>query len=81
LNFIGASVATVCKLFAFPAKTSDQAILWIARLRAADVSPGDRSRFAEWLSEPAHRCAFDAMLQWWIRLGCTVNLEIDAESR
>jgi len=71
-------MTTVSSVFALPVDATDQAIAWIARLRAPDVSAIDRSRFTEWLIDPRHRSAFDAMLLLWTHLGCTVNLELDA---
>jgi transmembrane sensor len=53
----------------------DEAITWIARLRAHDVSPEDRSRFAEWLARDVrHSAAFDEIVQLWQRLGVVAHL-------
>lgn len=56
----------------------DQAAAWIARLRADDVSAGDRARFACWLSEDAgNAAAFDRMLELWSDLGVLRALPIE----
>jgi hypothetical protein len=56
----------------------DQAAAWIARLRANDVSAGDRARFACWLSEDAgNAAAFDRMLELWSDLGVLRALPIE----
>jgi len=48
----------------------DEAIAWIARLRAHDVSADERSRFAEWLAKDVrHSAAFDEIVDLWQRLG------------
>jgi ferric-dicitrate binding protein FerR (iron transport regulator) len=53
----------------------DEAIAWIARLRAHDVSTDDRSRFAEWLaSDVTHRAALDEIVQLWQRLGVVAQI-------
>lgn len=58
------------------ATPTDQAIVWIARLRAHDVSAADRSRFAEWLArDAAHRVAFDETMRFWQRLGNVAHLD------
>jgi transmembrane sensor len=45
---------------------SDQAIEWIARLRAHDVTPEEQGDFAEWLSaDPLHGPAFDEATLLW----------------
>lgn len=45
---------------------SDQAIEWLARLRADDVTPHETADFAIWLaSSPAHRQAFDEATELW----------------
>ena len=53
----------------------DEAIQWIARLRAHDVSPIDRARFIEWLADEEHRREFDALLRVWEQLGCIAHFE------
>ena len=56
----------------------DQAAAWIARLRANDVSAGDRAQFACWLSQDAgNAAAFDRMLELWSDLGVLRALPIE----
>lgn len=56
----------------------DQAAAWIARLRADDVSAGDRAQFACWLSEDVgNAAAFDRMLELWSDLGVLRALPIE----
>ncbi len=47
---------------------AEEAILWIARLRADDVSDDDRERFIEWFADPRHRHEFDTVFALWERL-------------
>lgn len=54
--------------------TTDEAALWIARLRAHDVSDADRAQFAEWISNERHRSEFDALLELWERLSCVAHI-------
>lgn len=45
---------------------SDRAIEWVARLRAADVTPADQAEFALWLNaSPANAQAFDEATALW----------------
>jgi len=53
----------------------DEAIQWIARLRAHDVTAEDRARFIEWIAEADHRREFDALLRIWERLAAIAQLE------
>jgi ferric-dicitrate binding protein FerR (iron transport regulator) len=53
----------------------DEAIQWIVRLRAHDVSQIDRARFIEWLADEQHRREFDALLRVWEKLGCIAEFE------
>lgn len=56
----------------------DEAITWIARLRAHDVSAEERSRFAEWLANDVrHSAAFDEIVDLWQRLGVVAYLSGD----
>jgi ferric-dicitrate binding protein FerR (iron transport regulator) len=43
----------------------DEAVNWIARLRAQDVTDLDRARFIEWIADAANRDAFDRLLYLW----------------
>jgi transmembrane sensor len=63
---------------ALPNAYIDQAITWIARLRAHDVSAEERSRFAEWIASDArHSAAFDEIFALWQRLGVVAYLSGD----
>lgn len=63
---------------ALPSVCIDEAITWIARLRAHDVSAEERSRFAEWLASDArHSAAFDEIVDLWQRLGVVASLSGD----
>ncbi len=54
----------------------DQALAWIARLRADTVSAADRQAFALWLAEDdAHVRAMDEALELWEELGDMVAVE------
>jgi ferric-dicitrate binding protein FerR (iron transport regulator) len=53
----------------------DEAIQWIARLRAHDVSPADRARFVEWIADDGNRREFDALLRVWEQLGCVAQID------
>ncbi|MEP1471251.1 MAG: FecR domain-containing protein [Halieaceae bacterium] len=59
----------------------DQALAWIARLRADNVSAEDHQQFALWMAEgPTRRRAMDDMLNLWDDLGAVEALpfpEID----
>lgn len=45
---------------------TDQAITWLARLRAANVTVADKAAFAEWLhADPSHKNAFDETTELW----------------
>ena len=58
---------------------SDQAIEWLARLRAADVTDQERADFAAWLStSDRHKLAFDETAALWHLLG---DLPVSVESR
>ena len=46
----------------------DVAIDWFVRLGAGDVGAPERARFDAWLTEDAHRCAFDRVVRLWRRL-------------
>lgn len=60
----------------------DAASTWIARLRAPDVSHGDRLRFQRWLDlDPSHPLAFDAMLGMWDRLGVLEQIPVHVPRR
>jgi ferric-dicitrate binding protein FerR (iron transport regulator) len=60
---------------ALPNVCIDEAIAWIARLRAHDVSAEERSRFAEWLAgDVRHSAAFDEIVDLWQRLGVVAHL-------
>jgi len=54
----------------------DEAIQWVARLRAHDVSAIDRVRFIEWLTIEEHRREFDALLCVWEQLGCVAHFDL-----
>jgi len=54
----------------------DEAIQWIVRLRAHDVSPTDRARFIQWLAVDEHRREFDALLRVWEQLGCIAHIDL-----
>jgi len=54
---------------------ADEAINWIARLRAHDVSDIDRVRFTEWIADDRHRREFDALLDLWEQLSCVTGLD------
>jgi ferric-dicitrate binding protein FerR (iron transport regulator) len=53
----------------------DEAIRWIARLRAHDVSSNDRARFIEWIADARNRREFDALLRIWEQLGCVAQID------
>jgi ferric-dicitrate binding protein FerR (iron transport regulator) len=57
---------------------SDEAIVWLARLRAADVSVDEQLEFSRWLACPGHRSAFDEILDLWGLLGCVRGIQDDA---
>jgi ferric-dicitrate binding protein FerR (iron transport regulator) len=50
--------------------TADDAIAWLIRLRSDDVALSQRRQFSIWMACPAHRAAFDEVLQLWDALGC-----------
>ncbi|MEP5765762.1 MAG: FecR family protein [Halieaceae bacterium] len=55
----------------------NQALAWIARLRADSVSEQDRQEFALWLAaRPEHRAAMDAMLELWEDLAVVKHLPL-----
>lgn len=57
----------------------DQALGWITRFRADNVSDEDRQNFALWLSgAPARRRAMDEMLELWDDLGAVEALPFPA---
>lgn len=57
----------------------DQALGWITRFRAEDISDEDRQNFALWLSgAPARRRAMDEMLDLWDDLGAVEVLPFPA---
>ena len=48
---------------------SDQAIEWLARLRATDVTAAEKADFAAWLAEsPLNKAAFDDATHLWHQL-------------
>lgn len=53
----------------------DEAIRWIARLRAHDVSSTDRARFVAWIADTRNRREFDALLRVWEQLGCVAQID------
>ncbi|MBT4522395.1 MAG: FecR family protein [Halieaceae bacterium] len=57
----------------------DEALGWIARLRAGSASDLDRQGFALWLAEDAsHKQAMDAMLEMWDDLASVRYLPVTA---
>ncbi len=47
-------------------KRSDEAIEWLARLRASDVTAAEKADFAAWLAEsPLNKAAFDDATRLW----------------
>ncbi len=59
----------------------DQAMAWVARLRADRVSDDDRRAFALWLaSDRAHRRAMDEVLDLWEDLAVVQALPFDEET-
>jgi len=56
--------------------TVDEAIQWIARLRAHDVSDSDRINFVEWLAVERHRREFDVLLELWEQLSCVTRIDM-----
>jgi ferric-dicitrate binding protein FerR (iron transport regulator) len=66
------------EIFRASGDVSDEAIVWLARLHADDVSIDERLEFARWLAGPGHRSAFDEILEFWARLGCVQRVRDDA---
>ncbi len=63
------------------ATASDEALAWVARLRADDVSDDDINAFALWLGSEQHRIQdMDAALDLWDDLGSLRHLPLDASS-
>ena len=56
----------------------DQALAWVARLRADDLSEADLAGFAAWLSESdQHQRSWDAALALWDDLEVVAHLPLD----
>jgi transmembrane sensor len=62
-------------------RASDEAIEWLARLRATDVSNAEQGDFAQWLAtHPLHKIAFDDALALWEELGTLPADVMDGQS-
>lgn len=66
-----------------PAKLapSDEAIEWLTRLRATDVTAAERGEFALWLSHGDNRATFDAALDLWGQLEVLGTLDLPVPHR
>jgi len=53
----------------------NEAIQWIARLRAHDVSDAERAEFIEWIADGHNRREFDNLLDLWESLSCVAHLD------
>jgi ferric-dicitrate binding protein FerR (iron transport regulator) len=68
------------EIFRASGKVSDEAIVWLARLHADDVSVDEQLEFSRWLACPEHRLAFDEVVELWDLLGCVRDLHDDARN-
>ncbi len=55
---------------------SDEAIEWLARLRATDVTDAERGDFAVWLATGTNKAEFDACLALWEHVEVLSTLEV-----
>ena len=60
--------------------SSDEAIEWLARLRAKDVTAAERGEFAVWLSRGENKANFDAALALWEQLEVLGTLDVPIPS-
>ena len=60
--------------------SSDEAIEWLARLRAKDVTAAERGEFAVWLSRGENKANFDATLALWEQLEVLGTLDVPIPS-